>query len=114
MHKRASSTDLSARLACVLALAAAMAGCSAWNLGPEPDQYVGPGRGPGQRITDPGLDAVVPVVPGDRAGGGVPLPGATMSATVPAVLPLATQPATAPSLAPTGTSTRGVMPESLS
>src|SRR4051812_20567394 len=119
MHKRASSTDLSARLACMLALAAALAGCSAWKLGPEPDNYVGPGSGPAQRITDPGLEAVVPVVPGDRAGGGVPLPGATGSAaTVPATVPLATQlaapaTATAPSLAPAATS-RGVLPESLS
>src|SRR5205085_6241421 len=98
-------------------LAAALAGCSAWELGPEPDHYVGPGSGPAQRVTDPGLEAVAPVVPGDRAGGGVHLPGATMSATVPATLPLASQPAataTAPALAPSATSPRGVVPDSLS
>lgn len=103
MSKHSNSTEVStgtrrrSRALCALALAAALAGCSAWELGPEPDHYVGPGKGEAQRVTDAALEAVVPVAPGDRAGGGADLPGVMMTqpATATQAVP-ATQTATAP------------------
>jgi len=104
MFQVTSSTEASprstsrrhARLAGVLAMAAALAGCSAWEPGPEPDRYVGPGNGAVQRVTDPSLEAVAPLVPGDKAGGGAELPGALVNPLQPATQPAATQPATQP------------------
>jgi outer membrane protein len=128
MHQIASSSEAGKRpravrvhlsRACLLALVVSVAGwggCSVWDLGPEPDHYVGPGQGPAQRVTDARFEAVVPVVPGDRAGGGAELPSAAMSATRPATQPAATPAAaaTAPSLAPEKPPTRGQVPEALS
>jgi outer membrane protein TolC len=77
-------------------LAAAVGGCSAWDLGPEPDNYVGPSRtGDARRLTDPQLEAVSPVVPGDV--GASLIPGAGVN---PATMPSATLPANAPTTQP--------------
>lgn len=80
-------------------LAAAVGGCSAWELGPQPDNYVGPSRtGDVRRLSDPALEAVAPVVPGD-VGTAVVVPAipTTMpvepAATQPAAIAPATQPA---------------------
>jgi len=80
----------------LLALSLAVAGCSTWDLGPEPDNSVGKGGNP-QLPTDANLQAVTPHVPGDDPGGAAILPD--MPATNPSTSPAATQvsnPATAP------------------
>lgn len=82
------------RMAGMMAMAAVLGGCAAWELGPEPDNYVGPARGGARphRVTDAQLEAVTPVVPGDR-GETVPttVPGFT---STPSTMPAATQPGT--------------------
>jgi len=80
-----------------LTFAATFAGCSLWNLGPEPSTFVGPSSQGAEPQTDRNLQAVLPVVPGDKPGGGADLPGATMPATMPvSTQPAATQPEVIP------------------
>lgn len=70
------------------AVAAATAGCSALDLGPEPSTYIGPSAQPqGQPITDAHLQAVLPEVPGDRPGGAANVPAATLPSTTPVPVP---------------------------
>jgi outer membrane protein TolC len=105
---RFPNSHLFSRSRCAIAaavlLAAALGGCSIWDLGPEPDHYVGASRRDGaQLLTDANLRAVTPQVPGDEPGGAAMLPG-----TMPA-------PGTAPSTAPaTAPSTRGKVPGDVS
>jgi outer membrane protein TolC len=92
-----SASRRSLPIALALAAATTLAACSFWSLGPEPDNYVGPG-GPPRSLTDASLQAVTPVVPGDNAGGGALLPATAIPSTMqglnPTTMPASTQPTT--------------------
>jgi outer membrane protein TolC len=61
-------------------------GCSLWDLGPEPDNDVGPGNMEAPRLlTDSNFQAVIPEVAGDHEPGSTMVPGST-----PTTLPDAT------------------------
>jgi outer membrane protein TolC len=64
-----------------LAVAGALTGCSALDLGPQPDNNVGSGGDP-QSLTDPALNAVTPTAHGDKDNWPLP-PSATAPATMP-------------------------------
>ena len=57
------------RATATVAMSAALAACSLWNLGPEPSNYVGPGSSVPQRLSDADLEAVTPVTQGDTGEG---------------------------------------------
>jgi outer membrane protein TolC len=110
------STSLAVRLALTASVLAALAGCASWwDIGPEPSNFVGPGKSE-NLVTDPNLKAVVPHVAGEEPGGAAPLPGtlapAPATATAPGSAP-ATAPATAPFVISPATGPAEI-PESLS
>src|SRR5437868_6097005 len=65
-------------LALAMVAAGALMGCSLWDLGPEPDNRVGPGNMEAPRLlTDSNLQAVTPEVAGDHEAGSTMVPGST-------------------------------------
>jgi outer membrane protein TolC len=100
-------------------MAALIGGCAEMELGPEPDNYVGPARqgntdAAARFPTDPQLQAVRPVVPGDLGATVMPPPSTNPGfGVIPATMPAATMPAatmpgvsaTTPSTMPMATTT---------
>ncbi len=80
----------------ILAVTAAVGGCSALDLGRQPSDYVGPGAKGPQSLTDEGLAAVTPTVRGEAVGNVEEFPATSMpgQGTSPQTMPAATQPTT--------------------
>lgn len=81
------------RITILLGLAAAIGGCSALDMGPEPSNYVGPvSGGGGKSLTDPNLQAVTPEVSGTTPPDATNIP--PVMRTIPETMPAATEPTT--------------------
>ncbi|HVP91479.1 MAG TPA: hypothetical protein VMS75_09700, partial [Terriglobales bacterium] len=80
----------------MLSVAAAVAGCSSLDLGPEPSNVVSPSDRGAVSLTDPNLNAVTPLAAPEVAQGVIEYGAATMPAQgqSPQTMPAATQPAT--------------------
>ena len=98
-HHRRGIVRVPSRIAGGLALAAAitLTGCSIWDLGPQPDNYVGAGHAGPRSLTDPTLEAVTPQAHGNPDVQAL-VPGATMPFVVPG--PAAPSPTTGPATQP--------------
>ncbi len=120
-HHSHKARGSSSRIAAILTLAAAgaLAGCSLWDLGPEPDNYVGASRNGARSLTDPALEAVTPQAHGEQdIYGATSAAGGAAAATMAASQPAGSQPASSQPVATSGPASQPAtstsVPETLS